>query len=93
MEELSLTNEQLVEICELAEEVQAGQRGIDPKQLALAVQVVALCLHRSQASNPPDSGPGVDEWYDKEIGQKVRMMWLKVKPAAEKLKAIGLLKA
>lgn len=90
-DDLELTNEQLVKICEYAERSSAGDHPADPKVLAFALQTVALCLHRLQAGDPPASGPGVDEWYDKAIGHGVRMMWMKVKPAAETLKKLGVI--
>jgi hypothetical protein len=88
---LELTNEQLIKICEYAERVQAGEKA-DPKALAFCLQAVALCLHRLQAGEPdPASGEDVDRWYDAAIGQNVRVMWMKVKPVAERLRALGIL--
>ena len=52
---------------------------------------MALCLHRLQAGDPPAYGEEVDRWYDQVIGQNVRVMWMKVKPVAEKLKGLGVL--
>ena len=63
----------------------------DPKALAAALRVVAVCMHRLQADDPPVSGPEVDQWYDKDIGHNMRMAWMKVKPAAENLKKLGVL--
>ncbi len=88
---LKLTNEQLFTICKDAEEFQTADRPADTKTLAFALQAVAICLHRLQAGEPTLSGEAVDRWYDQTIGQDVRRMWVKVKPAAEKLKTLGVL--
>lgn len=89
--DLELTQQQLVTITEYANGVIEGKRA-DPKTLATALSVVAICMHRLQAGDPPLSGPEVDEWYDREIGQNMRVNWMRVKLAAETLKNIGVLK-
>lgn len=89
-DELELTQEQLSKITEYATSVIEGKQA-DPKALAAALRVVAVCMYRLQAGDPPVSGPEVDQWYDKEIGQNMRTAWMKVKPAAESLKKLGVL--
>ena len=87
---LELTNEQLVSICQFAERVHRGEAIFDAKQLAFCLQAVALCLHRVQVDEPDSPyGQEMDEWYDTKVSQNVRMMWLRVKPVAENLKAMG----
>lgn len=88
--ELELTQGQLAKIAQYASGV-IGDKQADPRKLALALLTVAVCMHRLQAGDPPLFGPEVDEWYDKEIGQNMRMAWMKVKPAAETLKKLGIL--
>lgn len=88
--ELELTQQQLMAITDYANGVIEGNQA-DPKTLALALRAVAVCMHRLQAGDAPLSGPEVDHWYDMEIGQNMRMNWVKVKPAAETLKKLGVL--
>ena len=78
-DELELTQEQLTKIAEYATGVIEGRQA-DPKKLAAALLTVAVCMHRLQAGDPPPSGPEVDQWYDKEIGQNMRVARMKVKP-------------
>ncbi|MBI2803677.1 MAG: hypothetical protein HYX68_01675 [Planctomycetes bacterium] len=90
--DLELTNEQLVEIFDLAERVQKGEASIANSDLAFCLQAVALCLHCLQAGGPESPvGTAVDDWYDTTIGEKVRMMWVKVKPVTQQLQRRGIL--
>lgn len=92
MDDLKLTNEQLVKICEFSERVQAGEISAKAGDLAFALQAVALCLHRLQAGEPESAiGVAADRWYDEAIGQQVRVMWTKVKPVTEQLTRLGVL--
>lgn len=89
---LKLTNEQLIELCRYADSMRQASASDEVENLAFALQAVSLCLHRLQAGPPESvSGPAVDEWYDSSIGQDVRLMWMKVKPVAQKLRDRGLL--
>ena len=75
---------------EFADRVCKGEEA-NIKDLAFALQAVALCLHLLQADDAPLSGEAVDRWYDQTIGNNIRVMWTKVKPVAVKLKDLGIL--
>jgi hypothetical protein len=89
-DELELTQDQLAKIVEYATGV-IEKGPADLMNLASALRIVALCMHRLQAGDPPPSGPEADQWYDAAIGQNMRVAWMKVKPAAENLKKLGIL--
>jgi hypothetical protein len=91
-DDLKLTNQELVAICNFADTASKNPASADIQTLAFALKAVSLCLHRLQAGEPEDvSGPKVDEWYDSVIGQNVRVMWTQVKPVAENLRQRGVI--
>lgn len=90
--DLRLTKDQVLEIINYAD-AQRTNPTADSQILATALQIVALSLNRSQADDPPVSGPEVDEWYDNEFGQNIRMMWnkLHLNPASDRLRELGVI--
>jgi hypothetical protein len=79
-DDLELTQDQLTKVAQYASAVLEGKHA-DSKNLAAALLTLAVCMYRLQAGHPPASGPEVDRWYDKEIGQNMRVAWMRVKPA------------
>lgn len=88
--ELELTQQQLEKIVEYAIVVIDGGQD-DLKTLALALLTVAVCMHRLQVGESPIVGPGVDDWYDKEIGNNMRIARMKVTQPSETLKILGII--
>ncbi|QDT45152.1 hypothetical protein Pan241w_52710 [Gimesia alba] len=91
MNDLELTNDELRQIVHYAETAQSDQSS-DPKLLALALQVVALCMLRLQSGDPPLTGPGVDRWYDEIFGFDMRPIAARLDPAVQKLRAAKIIK-
>lgn len=89
--ELELTNDQLKQIAGYADRILQQDAPADGHKLAYALLTVSLCMMRLQAGDPPPFGEELDRWYDQEIGHDVRMLWMKVKPAAENLRRIGVI--
>jgi hypothetical protein len=90
-DDLALTPNQQEQIAAYAEQAMNDSRQ-DVRTLATVLLTVTVCLNRLQAGDPPLTGPEVDEWYDKTIGNAMRQRWMRVKPASENLKRLGVIK-
>jgi hypothetical protein len=87
--DLELSIEKLEKIASYAERVMTGNDE-EKAKMARILLIVTACLHRKQISEPESySGSEIDRWHDQIVGQTWRMRWMEVKPAIEKLEALG----
>lgn len=92
MNDLNLTADELRTIVAYAQTARSDDTDTaDPQTLALALEIVALCMLRLTVGDPPMSGPEVDQWYDVTFGQNMRVAAAKLDPAVQKLRDAGII--
>lgn len=90
MNDLILTDDELRKIAQYAHSAQSND-SIDAKELAEALEIVALCMLRLQIGEPPRHGSPVDQWYDEKFGIQVRQRAFQLDPAVQKLRDAGII--